>query len=219
MNWYQKTIFYKTAQEKIQFSNLAIGDTFYHTYYGIAEKTGEDTYKTETKPVLTIRDKEDYVGQYTENYEGDEMDIGSGSGYPASALSNFSPHPFTIDGVSCASMEGLLQSLKYSNPEMQKHVCTLVGKAAKFKGKKKKWWRDQKLYWQGMEMDRDGAEYQSLLDRAFEAMFNDSDSFRRALKASGNATLTHSMGKNDTSSTVLTTREFVRRLTALRNRL
>ena len=38
------------------------------------------------------------------------MDIGSGSGYPSSTLSNFAPHAFTIDGVECASMEGFLQS-------------------------------------------------------------------------------------------------------------
>lgn len=71
------------------------------------------------------------------------MDIGSGTGYPSAALSNFAPHSFVIDGVECASMEGFLQSLKFSDPEMQKHVCTLVGKKAKFKGKKKRWWRDR----------------------------------------------------------------------------
>lgn len=147
------------------------------------------------------------------------VDIGSGQGYPASALSNFSPHPFVIDGVQCASMEGFLQSLKYSNPDMQKHVCTLVGKKAKFKGKKKKWWREQKLYWQGQEMSRHGPEYQELLDRAFEAMFEQSESFRNALKATQKATLTHSMGKNDASQTVLTNREFCGRLTRLRDRL
>ena len=51
------------------------------------------------------------------------MDIGSGKGYPASALSNFAPHPFVLDGVPIASMEGFLQGLKFSNPEMQKYVC------------------------------------------------------------------------------------------------
>ena len=66
------------------------------------------------------------------------MDIGSGTGYPSANLSNFSPHVFTVDGIECNSMEGFLQSLKFQDPEMQKHVCTLVGKKAKFKGKKKK---------------------------------------------------------------------------------
>lgn len=67
------------------------------------------------------------------------MDIGSGNNYPSAALYNFSPHPFIIDGVECASMEGFLQSLKFKNPDMQIEVCKLVGKAAKFKGGKKKW--------------------------------------------------------------------------------
>ena len=58
------------------------------------------------------------------------MDIGSGAGYPSAALSNFAPHAFELDGVECASMEGFLQSLKFENPEMQRQVCTLVGKSA-----------------------------------------------------------------------------------------
>ena len=146
------------------------------------------------------------------------MDIGSGSGYPSSNLSNFSPHGFVIDGVECASMEGFLQSLKFQDPEMQKHVCTLVGKAAKFKGKKKKWWKTQTLYWQGEAIPRDSKRYQELLDKAFNALAENS-SFRRALLATQNATLTHNMGKKKISETVLTKNEFTSRLTAIRNRL
>jgi hypothetical protein len=33
------------------------------------------------------------------------MDIRTGAPYPASALSNFARHSFTIDGVECSSME------------------------------------------------------------------------------------------------------------------
>lgn len=50
------------------------------------------------------------------------MDIGSGKGYPENSLSNFAPHKFVIDGVECNSMEGFLQSLKFSNPEMQEYI-------------------------------------------------------------------------------------------------
>jgi bacteriophage protein GP30.3 len=129
------------------------------------------------------------------------MDIGSGTGYPSAALSNFAPHSFVIDGVECASMEGFLQSLKFSDPEMQKHVCTLVGKKAKFKGKKKRWWREQKLYWQGKAINRHGDEYQELLDRAFDAL-SENSGFRRALLATHNAVLTHSIGKKNPSETI-----------------
>ena len=146
------------------------------------------------------------------------MDIGSGSGYPSATLSNFSPHPFVIDGVECNSMEGFLQSLKFSTPEMQKEVCKLVGKAAKFKGKKKKWWRTQTLWWQGVEIPRDSEEYQVLLDRAFDALAQN-NGFRAALLATGNSVLTHSIGKTKITETVLTRQEFCSRLMKIRERL
>ena len=146
------------------------------------------------------------------------MDIGSGSGFPSGTLSNFAPHPFVIDGVECNSMEGFLQSLKFSNPEMQKEVCKLVGKAAKFKGKKKKWWRTQTLWWQGVEIARSSEEYQILLDRAFDALAQNSN-FRAALLATGNSVLTHSIGKTKITETVLTRQEFCSRLTKIRERI
>jgi predicted NAD-dependent protein-ADP-ribosyltransferase YbiA (DUF1768 family) len=146
------------------------------------------------------------------------MDIGSGKGYPSSALSNFSPHPFVLDDVEISSMEGWLQSLKFSNFEIQKEVCKLVGKAAKFKGKSKKWFLTQKLYWNGVEYSRDSKEYQELLDRAYEALSQNS-SFQKALVATGNSTLTHEIGKSKENETVLTKREFISRLYKIRDRL
>ena len=111
------------------------------------------------------------------------MDIGSCHGYPADALSNFAPHPFVLDGIECNSMEGFLQSLKFSNPDMQREVCKLVGRAAKFKGKKKNWYVKQVLYWQGKEIPRDSDEYQMLLDRAYIAMATQNRGFQCALLA------------------------------------
>jgi len=143
------------------------------------------------------------------------MDIGSGNGYPSSALSNFAPHPFEIDGVKCNSMEGFLQSLKFKSTEMQEYVCTLVGYAAKKKGSQKNWQSDQILYWQGKEIDRHSKEYQDLLDKAYERLYKN-EKFRAALESSGNSVLTHSIGKNDPSRTVLTRTEFCSRLMKLR---
>lgn len=57
------------------------------------------------------------------------MDIGSGNGYPSAALSNFAPHPFTIDGIQCNSMEGFLQSLKFKDEEMQKSSLSIGWKS------------------------------------------------------------------------------------------
>lgn len=144
------------------------------------------------------------------------MDIGSGTGYPGSALSNFAPHPFTIDGVLCNSMEGFLQSLKFESVDMQHHVCTLVGKAAKFKGKKKKWFQKQELYWNGKTYKRDSSGYQNLLNRAYNELYKN-DGFRRALEATKGSSLTHSIGKSKQNETVLTTSEFCGRLLHLRD--
>jgi len=146
------------------------------------------------------------------------MDIGSGNKYPSNALSNFAPHPFIMDGVECNSFEGWLQSLKFKEPDMQKEICKLVGKAAKFKGKPKKWFLTQKLYWQGVEIDRHSDEYQELLDRAFDAL-SENTSFQKALIASGKSTLTHKIGKSKESETILTKREFISRLNKIRERL
>lgn len=144
------------------------------------------------------------------------MDVGSKHGYPASSLSNFSPHPFVFDGIQVASMEGLLQSFKFDKPHIQAEVCKLVGFAAKARGKKKDWRRTQTLHWSGVEYDRHGGEYQELLDRAYRAMYDQNPGFRAALKASGDAVLTHSMGRSNPSETILTVREFCSRLMALR---
>lgn len=146
------------------------------------------------------------------------MDIGSKNGYPSSALSNFSPHKFVFDEVECASMEGLLQSFKFKNPEMQKEVCKLVGFAAKKKGKDKNWHKYQVLYWNGVEYKRDSKEYQDLLDRAYNALSTNT-SFQKALLASGNSTLTHTIGRNKQNETILTRQEFCSRLTNIRKRL
>ena len=144
------------------------------------------------------------------------MDIGSANGYPSAALSNFTPHPFIFDGVEIASMEGFLQSLKFKNSEMQKHVCTLVGRAAKFKGKDKKWYKEQTLYWQGQEFKRDSKEYQILLNKAYNALYQQNEGFRKALEASKPGILTHSIGKTKENETVITQSEFCGRLMKLR---
>ena len=146
------------------------------------------------------------------------MNIGSGQDYPANALSNFAPHPFVFDGVEISSMEGLVQAFKFKSFPIQKEICKLVGRAAKFRGKSKKWYTTQKLYWNGIEYDRGSKEYQDLLDRAFDAL-SENTSFQKALLATGNATLTHEIGKSKENETVLTKREFISRLNKIRDRL
>jgi len=143
------------------------------------------------------------------------MDIGSKSKYPSNALSNFAPHPFVFDDVPCNSMEGFLQALKFKAEAMQRHVCTLVGLAAKRAGRNKNWQREQRLWWKGVPYPRKSQEYQDLLDRAYAALAKN-EKFRNALLASGDAVLTHTIGRVNESETILTRSEFCGRLTRLR---
>lgn len=146
------------------------------------------------------------------------MDIYSRNKYPAGALSNFAPHPFHIDGVLCNSMEGFLQSLKFSNPDMQVKVCQLVGIKAKSKGQRKHWWKTQTLYWQGAKYDRESDAYDNLIMHAYNQLATNKK-FCKALLATNNATLTHSLGKRKKSETILTKTEFVSNLTRIRTQL
>jgi predicted NAD-dependent protein-ADP-ribosyltransferase YbiA (DUF1768 family) len=144
------------------------------------------------------------------------MDIRSGAAYPAGKLSNFAANPFTLDGVRCAGMEGFLQSLKFADPVRQAAVCALAGKAANAAGAKEEWRHAQTLHWRGRPLARESAAYQRLLDRAFAAMAAENEDFRAALLATGDAVLTHEIGKTDPRDTVLTRDEMCDRLHRLR---
>lgn len=147
------------------------------------------------------------------------MDIGSNSSYPAGKLSNFTPYNFIFEGVQCKSMEGLLQSFKFKNIDAQKITCCLVGVRAKSKGKKrnKEWKSTQTLWWKGVPYKRNSKEYQVLLDRAYNALYQN-ESFRNTLSACGDAVFTHSIGNRNSKETVLTTTEFCSRLQHLKDR-
>ena len=147
------------------------------------------------------------------------MNISSNGKYPSNKLSNFAGHRFIIDDVECYSFEGFLQSLKFKSKEIQVEVCKLIGKAAKKRGSNKNWKKTQTLYWRGKPYKRKSKEYQELLDRAYKLMFEQSKGFRKALIASKGMSLTHSIGKNKESETVLTKSEFCKRLNNLRKLL
>jgi hypothetical protein len=146
------------------------------------------------------------------------MDIHSKSAWPLCDLSTFSAHAFVFDGVSIASMEGFLQSLKFDRVDEQKDVCGLAGYKAKTRGafRNEHFQECQTLYWNGGTYDRHGSGYADLLDRAYQALCDQNSGFRNALLATYSAPLTHSIGSSDPKLTILTAREFCDRLTMLR---
>lgn len=147
------------------------------------------------------------------------MDIRSKKPGPAGDLSNFKPRRFTVRGVECNSMEGFLQALKRKNPDMQKEVCKLTGYAAKKNGARINWQTTQTLWWDGKAIKRESQEYQDLLDEAFVALFVQNEKAKACLLSTGNATLTHVMGRTNLKETVLTRNEYCGRLTRIREEL
>ncbi len=149
------------------------------------------------------------------------MDIYSKLPGAAGSLSNFSPFPFVLDGVKCASMEGFLQSLLVEDASLQEEVCQLVGLPAKQWGTQRLQvlGSTKRLWWRGREYDRYAGEYQELLDRAYAALAENTG-FRVVLLSTGDEPLTHSIGRSEgCAETILTEEEFCSRLMRLRTSL
>ena len=149
---------------------------------------------------------------------GKAIDISSTSKFPAGYLSNFTPYTFTFRGIEFTSMESLLQGLKFEGVETQNSVFQRVGVKAKLRGKKRKWYLDQTLYWQGTPMKRDSEEYKNIVREAFYALAENID-FQQTLLATGDKRLYHTMGKSDPTRTILTEEEFCSILTEVRTSL
>lgn len=148
------------------------------------------------------------------------INISSRGGWPANVLSNFAATPFVLDGVPCASAEGFIQALKFPNPAMQRHICALVGMAAKSRGSKatRRIVREQSVWWLGQRYVFRSTEHYALVRRALRAKYTQCDRARRALLATYKATLTHNVGK-ESPHTSLPAREFIRMLNSIRAEL
>lgn len=147
------------------------------------------------------------------------IDIYSKGEYPSNALSNFAAYDFEIDGVKCASMEGFLQSLKFRSVKKQHEICQLVGKEAKLSSGRVRnfiWKFTQTLYWNGRKYKRSSSEYQKLITKSYDCLW-DNENFRNTLLSTGDEPLCHSMGGQDKRKTVLTEQEFIGQLNRLRN--
>jgi len=151
--------------------------------------------------------------------DNDVIDIISDGKGEAGRLSNFTHRGFIFDGVECGSVEGVLQSFKCPDPAEQRSICALSGSAAKSSGEKYNvWMENQILYWQGNEFLRSSKEYQALLERLYDSVFEQDAQYRADLRAVCEKKLDHSIGINNKSMTVLTRKEFINELKRLQAR-
>ena len=98
------------------------------------------------------------------NPEMNTLDIRSNGLYPSNVLSNLCSNGFRFDGMVCGSMEGFLQSLKRQDLDKQRQICSMKGGNAR-KMSVTSWETDQIVWWKGHAIDRQGKEFQSLIDR------------------------------------------------------
>ena len=146
------------------------------------------------------------------------IDIHSKGEYPANVLSNFYPRDnFVFRGVKIASAEGFLQSLKFKNPNKQIKICSLDAKTAKKKGSKKFLWKiTGNVYWKGKKWKRLEDSYMFLIYNFYTQMYNQDETFAKALYSTENKKLIHSIGKHDKRKTILTEEEFIKTLEQVR---
>ncbi|MBE6257238.1 MAG: hypothetical protein E7103_04685 [Prevotella sp.] len=149
---------------------------------------------------------------------GKAIDIWSKSKYPAYILSNLYDSIFIFDDVECHSMEGLLQSLKYQDEGKQHQICRLRGMDAK-RMSSSDWQRDQIVWWKGKALKRQSDDYMKLITEAYAALYQQNQSFRKALLATKGKRLLHSRGKKNPHETILTEKEFCAILTELRDNM
>lgn len=148
--------------------------------------------------------------------DANTLDIRSNGMYPSGVLSNLCSNAFRLDGVLCNSMEGFLQSLKHQEIDKQRQLCQMKGGNAR-KRSVTSWQTDQIVWWRGEAIDRQSHDYQRLLRRAYQAMFDQNERFRAALMATRGITLTHTSGKTDPFKTILTASELCSILTEIRD--
>jgi len=149
------------------------------------------------------------------------INIGMDCSWPASELSNFPPSPFELDGVKCASAEGPIQAIKFQDADKQRQICALVGKEAKFAGKKagKRIRREGTVFWQGKEMGFRSKEHFEFIERVLRAKFTQCESAKRALLATGSETLEHELGHPESPHTSLPKEIFIQILCKIRREL
>ena len=146
------------------------------------------------------------------------IDIHGGSkDSQAARLSNFTDRTFVFDGILCAGIEGILQALKEIDFETQIEICALPGRLAKKAGFKRDGWKvDQTLWWRSAAYARNSREYQKLLTKIYDAVYEQDPTFKEDILDIGNEDICHSVGNPDQRDTVLTEVEMIHQLNRLR---
>lgn len=132
-------------------------------------------------------------------------------------LSNLFPYTFYFRGYTLHSIESFFQGIKFKNKKAQKEVFKLSGldsnniKAAQDYS----WKKENKIYFMGKPYQRDGKEYELLVDELYISLLQN-PLYVDALKNVKEKYILHAMGEVSQSETVFTRYEFERQLNCLK---
>jgi hypothetical protein len=136
-------------------------------------------------------------------------------------LSNLYPITFTFRHKKVASIEGVLQGIKYKDKKMQNLVLKYFGVDAyhtRACNPNNFWESNGLLYWQGKSIARNSIQYQKFLDELYLSACKNLI-YKTALLSTGKKYLLHHIGEIDSSKTILTRFEYEQRLNTLREYL
>lgn len=133
-------------------------------------------------------------------------------------LSNLYPYSFTFDGITYASMEAFIGSLRTSSMIEKQKLYSTYGMESWYMGHKFSWYEKQEVYYQDRAISRHSQEYDDLITAAFDAL-NTNEDFMQALRETGDCKLIHTVGKTAKDKTLLTRKEFIGHLNRLRSKL
>ncbi|MEK7570047.1 MAG: hypothetical protein AAB515_01200 [Patescibacteria group bacterium] len=121
-------------------------------------------------------------------------------------LSNFSHHPFTLDGQNFASVEGFIQGIAFPEGDRRRVAAFKAwGSEAKKFGEE----QDKKfVWWQGKEIIFGSPQEHALIERALRAKFKQNPDAQKALVASKGLRLTHILPDPEPSTTCLPAKTF-----------
>lgn len=184
------------------------------------------THPFKCEPITTNNDciffRDELIEDSTKKYAEDSTFLNIGYNFKnslAKCLSNLYPISFKFRGKKVASIEGVLQGIKYKDKKMQNLVLKYSGLDAyhtRGANTANFWGNNGTLYWQGKPIDRHSEEYQLFLDELYISALKN-PIYKSALLATGDKYLLHHIGNVNPSETVLTREEYEQRLNTLRD--
>ena len=131
-------------------------------------------------------------------------------------LSNFAHTPFTLDGVTYASIEGFYVALKFLDEDKRARMATLYGPVAKNIGKKSTL---VTTCYRGEWFELGSETHHALIKRAIRAKLEAHPEMARAFVATRPRPIVHETGRPDPVGARFPAAVFCRILTELREEL